>query len=267
MMSEREQRVTRIVKVLEQASAVFEGAEITAVRADDGFIYASLPDLCRALGLDGESQRETIESHAVLVEGLLQFPLIKGVRIVDTWCLRANLIALWLATVSVKRLKPEKQERIYQYQRKAADVLDRLFGVGPQVLAEGTTALVEAAPDYAEGLAIARLASEQAQRALQKASETDERMGTIESRLMALEARLMPREQISEEQAERVSDLVKQAAIALSTKLGGGNFFGAVYGQLYRKFGITSYKSLTMAQYPKAISWLEQMIRENQSKS
>jgi len=80
---------------------------------------------------------------------------------------------------------------------------------------------------------------------------------------MALEARLMPREQISEEQAERISDLVKQAAIALSKKLGGGNYFGTVYGQLYRAFGVTSYKSLTMAQYPRAVAWLEKMIQDN----
>jgi hypothetical protein len=263
-MSEEEKQVSRAGKVIEQATAVFEGAEITAVRAGDGFIYASLPQLCRALGLDGESQRNTIDEHAVLTEGLCQFPLISGTRVVTTWCLRTNFIALWLAAVPVKRLKADKQERIYQYQRKAADVLDRLFGVGPRVPTESTRAVVvEAIPDYAEGLAIARMASEQAQLALQKAKEVDERTMTVETRLMALEARFMPQEQISEEQAERISDLVKQAAIALAQKLGGGNYFGTIYGQLYRKFGITSYKLLTMAQYPKAIAWLEKMIQDN----
>jgi P22_AR N-terminal domain/ORF6C domain len=263
-MSEQENRVSRVGNVIKQATAVFEGAEITAVLAEDGFIYASLPHLCRALGLDAESQRHAIDDHVVLTEGLLQFPLVSGVRIVTTWCLRANLIALWLALVPTKRLKAEKQERIVDYQRKAADTLDRLFGVGPHVPVEGTTtAVVEAAPAYAEGLAIARMATEQAQQALQKAEEASAHVVTIETRLMALEARFMPREQVSEEQAERISDLVKQAAIALSAKLGGGNYFGTVYGQLYRTFGVTSYKLLTMAQYPKAVAWLEKMIKEN----
>jgi hypothetical protein len=257
-----EKRTSRVGTVVEQATAVFEGAEITAVRANDGFIYASLAHLCKALGLDGESQQETIENHAVMVEGLLQFPLIRGTRIVDTWCLRSNLIAMWLTVVSVRRLKPEKQERIYQYQRKAADVLDRLFGVGPELPADTmTNALIATEPAYAEGIAIARLASEQAERALLKAQSAEERAIVMEARLMALEARLLPREQISEEQAELISDLVKQAAIVLGQKL-GGNYFGTVYGQLYRMFGITSYKSLTMAQYPKAVAWLEKMIQE-----
>jgi hypothetical protein len=263
-MSEQEQHVSQVRKVIEQATAVFESAEITAVSVDDGFIYASLPHLCRALGLDLESQRNTIGEHAVLSEGLFQFPLVSGVRVVTTWCLRANLIALWLVLVSVKRLKPEKQQRIYRYQKQVADVLDRLFGPGPQGSApDATRAVVEAEPEYAEGLAIARMASEQAQQALQKADTAHERATVIEARLMALEAKLMPREQISEGQAEYISDLVKQAAIALSHKLGGGNFFGTVYGQLYRAFGVTSYKLLTLAQYPKAVAWLEKMIKEN----
>jgi hypothetical protein len=262
-MSEQEQQVSRVGKVSQQASAVFDGAEITAIRADDDMIYASLPHLCRALGLDLESQRKTIEEHAVLSEGLLQFPLISGVRIVTTWCLRANLIALWLAVVPVKRLKPEKQQRIYHYQKQVTDVLDRLFGIGePRPVPEETSAVVETAPAYAEGLAIARMASEQAQQALLEAETANARASIIEARLTSLEARFLPREQISEEQAERISDLVKQAAIALSQKLGGGNYFGTVYGQLYRTFGITSYKLLTMAQYPKAVAWLEKMIKE-----
>jgi hypothetical protein len=45
---------------------------------------------------------------------------------------------------------------------------------------------------------------------------------------------------------------VKQTAIAMAKKLGGENFFGMVFGQLYRAFNVTSYKLLTQAQYPKA---------------
>jgi hypothetical protein len=252
-MSEQETSITGVGKVVEQATAVFDGVEITAVRAGDGWVYASLPHLCRALGLDLESQKNAIGEHAILTEGLSPFPLIQGTRVVATWCLRAN---------PVKRLKPEKQQRISRYQQQVADVLDRLFGIGAQTPTVQTSTGGGIAPAYAEGLAIARMASEQALEALQKADTANARATVIEARLMALEARLMPREQISEEQAERISDLVKQAALALSQKLGGDNYFGTVYGQLYRAFGVTSYKLLTMAQYPKAVAWLEKMIQE-----
>jgi hypothetical protein len=172
--------------------------------------------------------------------------------------LRTNLIALWLTVVPVKRLKPEKQERIYRYQQQVADILDRLFG-GPDA---ETTAMVPVEPEYTEGLAIARMAVEQAELAQRKVDAIDVRVTTVEARLLALEAKLMPREQISEEQAEQIADLVKQAAITLNKKMGGGNYFGTIYGQLYRTFGITSYKLLTMAQYPKAVAWLEKQMKD-----
>ncbi len=225
-MPDQDKQIIPVGVVAVQATAIFDNAEITAVRAEDGSIYASFPHLCRALGLDQESQLSLIAEHGALPEGLVNFPLVSGVRVVTTPCLRSDLIALWLAVVPAKRLRGEKQERIRRYQQQVADVLNRLFG--PPEAGSETRAVVAA-----------------------------------EARILALEARLMPREQISDEQAEDISDLVKQAAIALATKAGGGNFFGTVYGQLYRTFGITSYKHLTMAQYPKALAWLEKMIREN----
>lgn len=265
---DQQRSVKRTGRVAQQARAVFADAEMIAVRsADDGLIYASLPHLCRALGLDVASQQERIEEHAVLTEGLCDARPRARRTGSDTACLKSNLLALWLALVPVKRLKPDKQERVLLFQRKVADALDRLFGPGPD---SSTAAVVPTSPHeatYAEGLAIARLASEQAQLATQQAETVDARVtlveAALEARLVALEAKLMPREQISDEQAERIADLVKQAAIALSRKAGGGNYFGTVYGQLYRMCGITSYKLMTQGQFPKAVAWLEKMIREN----
>jgi len=265
MESAKSHQGERRGEVVQQATAVFAGVEITAVLASDGYIYASLPHLCRALGLDLESQRERIDEHAILTQGLLQFDLVSGVRALTTWCLRANTIALWLTLVSVKRLKEERRERIYLFQQKAGDALDRLFGTGQGTMLPTTSGTQEIST-YHEGLAIARLAEEQDQ-LLEQIGEritaldlvVDYRVAQIEGRLSALEAKLMPREQISEEQAGHIADLVKQAAIATGQRLGGGNYFGTVYGQLYRRFGVTSYKHLSQAQYPLAVEWLESM--------
>ena len=69
-----EQRPIGAGKVVQQASVVFAGGEIVVVLADDGNVYGDLVHLCRALGLDGESQRERIEEQATLAALLCLFP-------------------------------------------------------------------------------------------------------------------------------------------------------------------------------------------------
>jgi hypothetical protein len=108
------------------------------------------------------------------------------------------------------------------------------------------------------------MALDQAHLAAQQAEDVSSELSALkavyDARITALEARLTPRATLTEEQAARIGDLVKQAALALAARAGGGNFFGTVYGQLYRTFNVTSYKLLTQAQYPQAIAWLEAQI-------
>src|SRR5256886_6141668 len=169
--------------------------------------------------------------------------------------------------VSTRRMKSEKRSRIDFYQDQVGDVLGRLFGATPGPSTE--VMLSSQNPVFAEGLAVARMALDQAQQALNRTDETSEEVKALKAaydgRLSALEARLLPRAQISEEQAEHISDMVKQVAIAMAKKLGGGNFFGTVFGQLYRTFNVTSYKLLTQEQYPKAVEWLQKQIKTYES--
>jgi hypothetical protein len=258
----------RVGEVQQQASVVFAGADIAAVLGDDGLVYGALPHLCRALRLDADRQRERIDEQPALARGLRRFPLTQslasgGTRLIATWCLRADLVPYWLAIVPTRRMKPERRERIDRYQTQVADVLARLFGSLPPQATDPQLLTIQH-PVFAEGLAVARLALDEAQRAARQAHSVEEALASasaaIEARLMALEERLLPRATLSEEQAEQISDLVKQVALALASRAGGGNFFGTVYGQLYRAFGITSYKNLTQAQYPLAVRWLEKRL-------
>jgi hypothetical protein len=262
-MAEQDKTAARVGTVVQQASVVFAGTEITAVLAEDGSVYGALPHFCRALGLDGESQRARIDEQAALAKGLRPFPLVQGQRLVTTWCLRADLVPYWLAIVPTKRMKPERKARIDFYQEQVADVLGRLFGALPTAIS-APASLAQQNPVFAEGLAVARMALDQAQLAAQTAADTRDEISALkavyDARITALEARLTPLATLSEEQAARIGDLVKQAALALAARAGGGNFFGTVYGQLYRTFNVTSYKLLTQAQYPKAVAWLEKQI-------
>src|SRR5258708_4550814 len=178
-MAEQEKTPTRVGKVVQQATVLFAGTEITAVLAGDGYVYGALPHLCRALDLDGDGQRGRIEEQPALAKGLWQFTLAQGKQLITTWCLRSDLVPYWLAVVSTRRMKPEKRSRIDFYQDQVGDVLGRLFGATPVPSTE--VMLSSQNPVFAEGLAVARMALDQAQQALSQTEETSEQVNALKA--------------------------------------------------------------------------------------
>jgi hypothetical protein len=61
----------------------------------------------------------------------------------------------------------------------------------------------------------------------------------LRRRVTVIEQKLSPGQAVTDDQASQISQAVKAVALALG-KQSGRNEFGAVYGELYRKFGITS---------------------------
>ena len=84
----------------------------------------------------------------------------------------------------------------------------------------------------------------------------ESRVDLHESRLEAIESQLgAPDRYITPDQAMQLSQAVKTVAMKLS-KVSSRNEYGGVYGELYRKFGITSYKQLPESSFDEAMKWL-----------
>ena len=66
---------------------------------------------------------------------------------------------------------------------------------------------------------------------------------------------------VTPDQASQISQAVKTVAMKLGKKT-GRNEYGAVYGELYRKFGVTGYKQLPATKFQQAMNWLNEW-REN----
>jgi hypothetical protein len=117
------------------------------------------------------------------------------------------------------------------------------------------------------GLAIARMAEEQIEfdrRLVKTEGRLDQAAVVVtgmEKRLTAVERKLTPGQAVTDEQASQVSQAVKAVALALG-KTTGRNEFGAVYGELYRRFGITSYKMLPARRFEEAMKFLTQWHEE-----
>src|SRR5690606_27129899 len=86
-------------------------------------------------------------------------------------------------------------------------------------------------------------------------------VGDLNRRVASLEQKMAPGRPVTEEQASQIGQAVKAVAIALGKK-SGRNEFGGVYGELYRKFGVTSYKMLPAARFDKAMNFLTEWYEE-----
>ncbi len=73
--------------------------------------------------------------------------------------------------------------------------------------------------------------------------------------MTVVEEKLSPVTAVTDEQAMQISQAVKAIAMVME-KQSGRNEFQGVYGELYRRFGITSYKLLPAEKFADAMQFL-----------
>jgi len=175
----------------------------------------------------------------------------------EAGALRVDLVPIWLTGIDTARVKEDVKEKLKQYKRNVAKVLWEAFQDGrltadtpfDELLAQMDNEAVQA---YKIAQAVMKLAQNQI---LMEARLTG-RIDDHEQRLEALETQSQaPKHAVTEDQASQISQAVKAVAITLG-KQTKRNEFGAVYGEMYRKFGITSYKLLPASKFEEAMKWL-----------
>jgi hypothetical protein len=243
---------------IEQKQVMFYEDEVTAVRMADGVVYVPIRPLCDYLGLDWSGQLQRLNRDPILSEALMSVgvtptdiaPESRRPHSSEMACLPLDYLNGWLFGVNANRVKAEIRDRVLKYQRECYRVSADAFQ---------STAVVSSAPSTLMqvremGLAIVRMAEEQ--------MAFDRRLGATEGelrlvvdRLTAVESKLSPAQLVSEDQASQISQAVKAVAIALGKK-SGRNEFGSTYGEIYRKFGITSYKQMPVRQFDDTMKFL-----------
>jgi hypothetical protein len=246
---------------VDQRQVDFYGDQIAAALADDGEVYIPLRPLCDFLGLDWSAQRQRLLRDPVLSDVAMSVvitttdmdPTSRRPRASAMLALPLDYLNGWLFGVSAGRVKPELRERVIRYQRECYQVLARAFGERPQPSA-ATSTLIQVRE---MGRAIMQLAEEQIEFERRLAS-TEGRLdkaatvvGDLAKRVSSLEQQVSPGNPVTEDQAMQISQAVKSVALAMPDKN-----FGAVYGELYRKFGVTSYKLLPARRFEEAMRFL-----------
>ena len=253
------------LKIIEQKTILFYEDELIAVRSQDGSVYVSIKHLCDALELNVVGQIQRINRTTVLEKGYRkgQVQFRRGRR--ESSLLQANLIPLWLAGISTKSIKSEAiRERLEKYQTEAAQVLWEAFQEGRLTNDVSIDDLLAtdspAAQAYQMAAAIMKMARQQLM--LESQIETQAaQLAQHEERLEQIETTLGdPDRQITPEQAMQISQGVKTVARELGKRT-KRNEYGGVYGELYRRYGINSYKTLPVSKFDDALNWLNDWLQ------
>ncbi len=248
------------LNVVEQKEVIFYEDTLTAVRASDGVIYVPVRPICEMLGVDWSAQRKRIARDPVLgpaLQGMVVTTTPGGAQL--TSCLPLDLISGFLFGMNASRVRPELSERLIRYQRECYKVLAEAFQEG-RLTGEGDLESVlqsnsPAAQAYQMLVAMTRLARNQLLLET-RLDEQSQRLDVIGTRLEQLENNLgSSNRTVSEAQASEISQAVKAVANELG-KRSGRNEYGGVYGELYRRFGITSYKQLPAGRFQEALTFL-----------
>ena len=265
---------------IEQKQVLFYDDEITAVLVqlqDEQQVYIPLRPICEYLGLDWSAQTRRIRRDPVLSKWAT-FVAITATNPEEAQkggnpnmlCLPLDYLNGFLFGVSATRVRPELQERVILYQERCYKVLSEAFQEGrltsdpdfDDLLASDTPA----AQAYKMAAAIMKMARQQLMLEAQLETHTTQ-LADHENRLELVEEQLGDtKRHITPEQAMQISQAVKAVAHELGKRT-KRNEYGGVYGELYRRYNINSYKILPKSKFEDALNWLNEWLQSMISNS
>lgn len=266
----------------------FYGDNISVALVDDD-IYVPLKPLSEFLGLRWNGQRERVMRDEVLNQRtrLVNMQGADGRRR-QMFCLPLDLLPGWLFGITVSKAKPEFIPKLTRYRQECFKVLWREFQSDLAQRQPPATVRSPLAQVREMGLAIAQLAEQQmamegrveyidgtvtvlstrVDKADERLERTDERLdraaqivGQLQHRLGTIERKLDPAAHITDEQAAEISNKVKALAEFLSQHDPSKNHYQSIFGELYRRFRVTSYKLLPQDRYEAVLTFLDEWLK------
>jgi hypothetical protein len=276
---------------LEQRHIEVEGEDVLAAWTGQRDVYVPLNPICQALGVAPAAQVRRIRRDDVLVEQLrlLRIDTPGGPQTVQALHLEA--VPMWLATLDTARVKEEVRPRLRTFKmwvrQKVWEAFAAEMGWSQATSATPTAtdpSLLSLEQVAEFGRALTTLAEQQIafQREQTQAmiavhgtlSDHEQRLTVQEERMdkaaqvmgatirevQTLSKRLDPGATITDEQAAELSNRIKAIAEELTRQTAGTpnqkNYYASLFGELHRRFRVSSYKNLTIEKYEQAMRWL-----------
>lgn len=121
--------MTEEIKAIQQREVEFYEDRLTAVRGD-GQIYVSVNEMCAALGIGPQAQRQRIEGHEVLRDGLARVLVNTAGGPQLIYMMRTDMVPLWLSGLRAGAVRDGARDKLIRFQREAARALWEAFQEG-----------------------------------------------------------------------------------------------------------------------------------------
>jgi hypothetical protein len=260
---------TALVPVREQ-SADFYGDGIPVAQTPDGTPYVALRPITDHLGVAFGSQRLRVLRDRVIAPRLriLAMAAADGRRR-EVLCLPLDLLPGFLFGIATGKVRPDLVEKIDRYRADCFRVLWEAFTSDALVPAAAVATPTDVAPS---GAALALEIATAIQHLAQNQLELEQRVATVAGkqdvmadyvrgfivetnrRLTSLERATATDATISDAQAADISLAVKA--------LGDGESYARVYADMYKRWRISTYKSLPARSYAEVMDWLHHWYLE-----
>ena len=100
--------------------------DLLDVANHDHNLYVSIKRVCEHLGVAYQSQHAKLRAESWACVTMIVMHDTTG-RSQETACVNIKHLPMWLATLQVKRVKPEIREKLQWYKEQARDVLAKAF--------------------------------------------------------------------------------------------------------------------------------------------
>ena len=266
-------------QITQQQIVPFLGDDLAAAMTAEGAIYVTLTGMCSALGLDTRSQLRRIRQTRILDSGLRLIPLETRGGVQRLNCLRVDKVALWLAGMQTKQVKPAYREKIEDYQERLAPIATHVFlqvmGIQSAAPAPHIDPRLAALAEQYETVITVALFIQEHMSALAAMPEQLGAMGLqLEQAVHLLEA--LSQRQDSTDHAVAQLEVktqgltpaqqgkVREAVETIARDSAGKPnelTYALVYQALYKRFQVASYKQLPESQYHEVMQYLRELWR------
>jgi hypothetical protein len=248
----------------------FYGEVFQAYLANDRYWYIPLHQVCSALGVDPNGQRQRIQRDEAIKDRLINFPLEtpyqSSTRVREVACLNLRALPYWLGTIDAARIKEEHRKKVILFKREFAEAAWFVFRadiIPSELRAEMDAYETPQEQEYAALMDDARELRKKLDLLTGKVESELARVGAdvrdMVGRLGALEAKLVGRTIINAAQAKLLSDLIASVAISMherNHKKSKSQCFAEVHEDFKRNFQIHLYSVLPEEQLEDAINYL-----------